>query len=84
MVSDQGGRSRPLVISQTGRKLLVSAVSAWRSAQVKAKQLLGEEGVAAIVGVADSIPLDELVEEAAIVLCIQQEAQPMLYMQHPA
>lgn len=62
MVSDQGGRSRPLVLSQAGRELLVSAVPAWRAAQVKAKQLLGEEGVTAIVGVADSIPLDELVE----------------------
>jgi DNA-binding MarR family transcriptional regulator len=62
MVSDRGGRSRPLVLSQAGRNVLVSAVPAWRAAQVKAKQLLGEEGVAAIVGVADSIPLDELVE----------------------
>ncbi|GHO59673.1 MarR family winged helix-turn-helix transcriptional regulator [Ktedonobacter robiniae] len=62
MVSDQGGRSRPLVLSQAGKELLVSAAPAWRAAQVKAKQLLGEEGVTAIVGVADSIPLDELVE----------------------
>ncbi|GHO87578.1 hypothetical protein KSZ_55840 [Dictyobacter formicarum] len=53
---------RPIAISQAGRKLLISAAPAWRSAQVKAKQLLGEEGVAAIVSVADSIPLDELVE----------------------
>ncbi|WP_218032298.1 MarR family winged helix-turn-helix transcriptional regulator [Dictyobacter kobayashii] len=62
MLSDQGGRSRPLVLSQAGRALLVSAAPAWRAAQMKAKQLLGEEGVTAIVGVADSIPLDELVE----------------------
>ncbi|GHO72694.1 hypothetical protein KSD_04650 [Ktedonobacter sp. SOSP1-85] len=62
MVSDQGGRSRPLVLSQAGKDLLVSAAPAWRAAQVRAKQLLGEEGVTAIVGVADSIPLDELVE----------------------
>ncbi|HEX7733597.1 MAG TPA: MarR family transcriptional regulator [Ktedonobacteraceae bacterium] len=62
MVSDQGGRSRPLVLSQAGRALLVSAAPAWRAAQVKAKQVLGEEGVTAIVGVADNIPLDELVE----------------------
>ena len=58
MPSERGGRSRPVLISQAGRKLLVSAAPAWRSAQVKAKQLLGEEGVAALVGVADSIPLD--------------------------
>ena len=62
MVSEGSGRSRPLVLSQAGRELLVSAAPAWRAAQVKAKQLLGEEGVAAMVGVADSIPLDELVE----------------------
>jgi DNA-binding MarR family transcriptional regulator len=62
MVSEQGGRSRPLVLSQAGRALLVEAAPAWRAAQVKAKQLLGEEGVAAIVDVADSIPLDDLVE----------------------
>ncbi|GHO80078.1 hypothetical protein KSD_78490 [Ktedonobacter sp. SOSP1-85] len=62
MVSEEGGRSRPLVLSQAGRNLLVSAVPAWRAAQVKAKQALGEEGVAAIVGVTDSIPLGELVE----------------------
>lgn len=61
MVSDQGGRSRPLALSQAGRELLASAAPAWRTAQMKAKQLLGEEGVTAIVGVADSIPLDELV-----------------------
>ncbi len=61
MVSERGGRSRPVVISEAGRSLLVLAVPAWRSAQVKAQELLGEEGVAAIVGVADSIPPDELV-----------------------
>jgi DNA-binding MarR family transcriptional regulator len=62
MVSEGGGRSRTIVISRAGRKLLVSAAPAWRSAQAKAKQLLGEEGLAAIVGVADNIPLDELGE----------------------
>jgi DNA-binding MarR family transcriptional regulator len=54
------GRSRPIVISPAGRDLLASALPAWRSAQAKAKQLLGEQGAAAIVGVADSIPADEL------------------------
>ena len=62
MVSEGGGRSRPIVVSQAGRKLLASAAPAWRSAQAKAKQLLGEEGLAAIAGVADNIPLDELGE----------------------
>lgn len=62
VVTEEGGRSRPIVISQAGRELLVSAAPAWRSAQVKAKQLLSEEGVAAIVSMTDRIPLDELVE----------------------
>jgi DNA-binding MarR family transcriptional regulator len=62
MVPEGGGRSRPIVISQAGRKLLASAVPAWRSAQVKAKRVLGKDGAAAIVGVADNILLDELAD----------------------
>jgi DNA-binding MarR family transcriptional regulator len=58
--SEKGGRSRPIVISEGGRQLLASAMPAWRSAQVKAKHLLGEDGASAIVGRADSIPRDEL------------------------
>jgi DNA-binding MarR family transcriptional regulator len=61
-VSKTGGRSRPIVISKTGRDLLASATPAWRSAQVKAKRLLGEDGAASIASVADSIPPDELAE----------------------
>jgi DNA-binding MarR family transcriptional regulator len=61
-LSEEGGRSRPIVISPAGRNLLVAAAPAWRSAQVKAKKLLGDEGAAAIVGVADGIPLDQLAE----------------------
>jgi len=59
-VSEAGGRSRPIIISKAGRELLASASPAWRAAQVEAKQLLGAEGAAAIVGVADSIPPEEL------------------------
>ena len=59
MVSEGSARRRPIVISAAGRELLISAAPAWRSAQVTARQLLGREGAAAIVGVADSIPLEE-------------------------
>jgi DNA-binding MarR family transcriptional regulator len=59
-VIPKGGRSRPILITETGRELLASAGGAWRSAQLKAKQLLGSDGVAAIVSVADRIPLDHL------------------------
>ena len=62
MTSEGGGRSRPIVISQAGSDLLASAATAWRSAQEKAQQLLGEQGMSTIVSVADSISLDELVE----------------------
>ncbi|MDK1489811.1 MarR family winged helix-turn-helix transcriptional regulator [Sinorhizobium sp. 7-81] len=60
VASEAGGRSRPVVTSEAGRELLVSAAPAWRAAQEKARGLLGEEGVAAIVGVANSLPPDEL------------------------
>lgn len=50
------GRSRPIVLSDAGQELLVAAAPSWRAAQVKAKQLLGESGVATIVGVADGSP----------------------------
>jgi DNA-binding MarR family transcriptional regulator len=53
------GRSRPIVISQSGRELLAAAAPAWRSAQAKAKQLLGDEGAAALAGLADSLPPDD-------------------------
>jgi DNA-binding MarR family transcriptional regulator len=61
-VSEAGGRSRPIVISKGGGELLASAGPAWRSAQAKAKRLLGSEGVAAIVGIADGLSPGELAE----------------------
>jgi DNA-binding MarR family transcriptional regulator len=54
----RAGRSRPIVMTAAGRELLKSAAGAWRSAQAKAKQLLGEDGVTAIVNAADRLPLD--------------------------
>jgi DNA-binding MarR family transcriptional regulator len=56
----KGGRSRPILITGAGRELMASAGGAWRSAQSRAKQLLGEDGVTAIITVADSIPVDHL------------------------
>jgi DNA-binding MarR family transcriptional regulator len=54
------GRSRPIVISQAGRDLLAAAMPAWRSAQAKARRLLGQEGASAIVNLADSLPVEQL------------------------
>lgn len=61
-ISTAGGRSRPIVISNAGKDLLTSAGPAWRSAQAKTKRLLGGDGVAAIVGIADSFSPGELAE----------------------
>lgn len=52
------GRSRPIVISRSGRALLTAAMPAWRSAQSQAKDLLGEAGANAIVKLADGLPID--------------------------
>jgi DNA-binding MarR family transcriptional regulator len=50
---EKDGRSRPIVISLTGRDLLVAVAPAWRSAQEKARPMLGADGEAAIVAAAD-------------------------------
>ena len=52
------GRSRPIILSASGRKLLGEAVPAWRKAQIEARELLGDEGAAALIDVADALPLD--------------------------
>lgn len=54
VVSEVGGRSRPIVISKSGRDLLDSAAASWRTAQARAKEVLGDAGVHAIFDVADS------------------------------
>ncbi len=56
------GRSRPIILSDSGRKLLAAAAPKWRAAQAEARKLLGDDNAAALIGVADSLPLDELVE----------------------
>ena len=70
LVLDQGwaeeivpekGRSRPIVISQSGRDLLAAAMPAWRAAQAKAKRLLGDSGAEALVDLASSLPIDSAV-----------------------
>lgn len=56
------GRSRPIILSKAGRELLAAAAPRWRTAQAEARKLLGDEGAAALISVADKLPLDELVE----------------------
>lgn len=50
------GRSRPIVLSESGRKLLETAMPAWREAQGQAKRLLGEDGAAALISIAAGLP----------------------------
>src|SRR5665213_1770231 len=54
---EAGGRSRPVVLTKAGRKLLRDAALAWREAQAKAKNLLGNDAVIAITGIADDLPI---------------------------
>ncbi len=56
------GRSRPIILSEAGRELLAAAAPKWRAAQAEARKLLGDDGAAALISVADNLPLDELVE----------------------
>lgn len=55
----EAGRSRPILLTKAGRELLADAADTWRSAQVKAKRLLGDSGATAVIEVADNIPVDE-------------------------
>lgn len=68
LVLDQGwaresvpekGRARPIRISPAGRDLLVSAMPAWRAAQVKTRQMLGGDGASAIVELSAALPIEE-------------------------
>jgi DNA-binding MarR family transcriptional regulator len=50
-----GGRSRPLRLTPTGRDLLRAVTPAWKSAQAKAKALLGEDGSNTLARVVDRL-----------------------------
>jgi hypothetical protein len=44
-VMPEKARSRPIVMSKAGRDLLAEAMPAWRTAQAKARQLLGNKAL---------------------------------------
>lgn len=52
------GRSRPIVLSAAGRKLLEAATPAWRGAQQATKKMLGEEGASALLSIANGLPAE--------------------------
>jgi DNA-binding MarR family transcriptional regulator len=56
------GRSRPIILTKAGRELLAAAAPRWRAAQAEARKVLGKEGADALVGVANSLRLDDLAE----------------------
>jgi DNA-binding MarR family transcriptional regulator len=49
------GRGRPISISAAGRELLQRAAPGWRTAQAKARNLLGEAGASSLMSVGDSL-----------------------------
>jgi DNA-binding MarR family transcriptional regulator len=53
--NEAGGRSRPIVLTKAGKALLHDAAPAWRKSQAKAKAILGKDGAAAIMKVANSM-----------------------------
>ena len=59
-VMPEKGRRRSIIISKAGRDLLTAAMPAWRSAQAKAKRLLGDDGAAAIISLSTSLPIDSV------------------------
>ena len=52
---EAGGRGRPIVLTQAGKDLVREAAPAWRVAQAEAQALLGKDGVAAVMDVAERI-----------------------------
>jgi DNA-binding MarR family transcriptional regulator len=52
------GRSRPIVLSRSGRELLATAMPAWRAAQQTARRIIGEEGAAALLSIAKGLPTE--------------------------
>jgi DNA-binding MarR family transcriptional regulator len=53
--NDEDRRSRPLVVKPAGRELMHNAMPAWRAGQARAKSRLGDDGMNAIIQVADDI-----------------------------
>jgi DNA-binding MarR family transcriptional regulator len=50
-----GGRGRPIVLTDAGRKLIVDAAPAWQSAQVKAEEALGKRAFKTLMQVGDGM-----------------------------
>ncbi|HLQ91447.1 MAG TPA: MarR family winged helix-turn-helix transcriptional regulator [Xanthobacteraceae bacterium] len=53
---EHDARSAPLKVTDNGRKLLASIAPAWKRAQARAKQLLGNDGAAFVLGLKGGEP----------------------------
>ncbi len=53
--ANANGRSRPIALTAAGKDLLFHAQDAWLAAQAQAKMLLGNDGVMALISIADRI-----------------------------
>ena len=51
-----GGPGRQIVLTTLGKNLLYRAAPAWRAAQARAKVVLGEAGVTAVMDIAKDLP----------------------------
>jgi DNA-binding MarR family transcriptional regulator len=49
------GRSRPLALTSAGKEVLTKAQPAWLTAQARAKVLLGNDGMSAVINTAERI-----------------------------
>ena len=49
------GRGKPIALSKAGKDLLREAFPAWREAQGKAKEVLGQEGVSILSGIGNGL-----------------------------
>lgn len=56
--AEEGGRRKPMSLTEQGRALMRDAAAAWSAAQDKAKELLGESGASVIMGIANGLPKD--------------------------
>jgi DNA-binding MarR family transcriptional regulator len=50
-----GGRGRPIALTEAGRRLIIDAAPAWEAAQAKAKEALGEQAFKTLMRVGDSM-----------------------------
>lgn len=57
--AEEGGRRKPLSLTEQGRATMRDAAAAWSVAQERAKELLGESGANVIMGIANGLPKNE-------------------------